>query len=400
MAKGFEDTAFFVHHGLISLNEVGANPFRRQIRFGVNAFHRYNRRTLAKYPFTLNATSTHDTKWSEDVRARINVLSELPEEWKSRLALWTELNRPSKAEIDGRVVPSPNEEILLYQSMLGVWPFEPFDQVDLPSLKERIERFMLKATREAKTHSNWISPNERHEAALRDFISGILDLSAHNRFLTDFSEFARKIAVYGATNGYSQALLKMTSPGVPDIYQGAELWRLSLTDPDNRRPVSFPRRVAFLKELTSIRLSSTPEKIAELLATWEDGRLKLWLTKCVLNFRRAHRELFLRGAYVPIQAEGHYRESVCSFARAAATDWALVVAPRLVTRVVGPGKFPIGDVWGDGAVKLPSRAPARWANLFTCEKLTAAGSAKEKSLQLPGVFARLPFALLIPDSQS
>ena len=400
MAKGFEDTAFFVHHGLISLNEVGANPFRRQIRFGVNAFHRYNRRTLAKYPFTLNATSTHDTKWSEDVRARINVLSELPEEWKSRLALWTELNRPSKAEIDGRVVPSPNEEILLYQSMLGVWPFEPFDQVDLPSLKERIERFMLKATREAKTHSNWISPNERHEAALRDFISGILDLSAHNRFLTDFSEFARKIAVYGATNGYSQALLKMTSPGVPDIYQGAELWRLSLTDPDNRRPVSFPRRVAFLKELTSIRLSSKPEKIAELLATWEDGQLKLWLTKCVLNFRRAHRELFLRGAYVPIQAEGHYRESVCSFARAAATDWALVVAPRLVTRVVGPGKFPIGDVWGDGAVKLPSRAPARWANLFTCEKLTAAGSAKGKSLRLPDVFARLPFALLVPDSQS
>ena len=400
MAKGFEDTAFFVHHGLISLNEVGADPFRRQIRFGVNAFHRYNRRTLAKHPFTLNATSTHDTKWSEDVRARINVLSELPEEWKSRLALWTKLNQPGKAEIDGRIVPSPNEEILLYQSMLGVWPFEPFDQVDLPSLKERIERFMLKATREAKTHSNWISPNERHEAALRGFISRILDLTPGNQFLTDFSEFARKIAVYGATNGYSQALLKMMSPGVPDLYQGAELWRLSLTDPDNRRPVSFSKRVAFLEGLKNMRLQSAPEKFAELLATWEDGRLKLWLTRCVLNFRRAHRELFLRGAYVPIQAEGHCRESVCSFARVSGTDWALVVAPRLVVRVIEAGKFPIGNIWGDGAVKLPSRAPARWTNLFTCEKIAAAGGGKEKSLPLLDVFACLPFALLVPNSQS
>ena len=400
MAKGFEDTAFFVHHGLISLNEVGANPFRRQIRFGVNAFHRYNRHTHAKHPFTLNATSTHDTKWSEDVRARINVLSELPEEWKSRLALWTKLNQPSKAEIDGRVVPSPNEEVLLYQSMLGVWPFEPLDQVDLPSLKSRIEGFMLKATREAKTHSNWISPNERHEAALRDFIARILDLSRENQFLSDFSEFARKIAVYGATNGYSQALLKMTSPGVPDLYQGAELWRLSLTDPDNRRPVSFAKRVTFLEELDNMQLTSAPEKFAELLSSWEDGRLKLWLTKCVLNFRRAHRELFLRGAYVPIQVKGHCRESVCCFARAAATDWALIVAPRLVTQVVGPGRFPIRDVWGDGALELPSRAPAKWASVFTYEKLAATSGGTQKSLRLQDVFARLPFALLVPDFQS
>jgi (1->4)-alpha-D-glucan 1-alpha-D-glucosylmutase len=400
MAKGFEDTAFFVHHGLISLNEVGANPFRRQIRFGVNSFHRYNRRTLAKHPFTLNTTSTHDTKWSEDVRARINVLSELPEEWKSRLALWTELNRPSKAEIDGRVVPRPNEEILLYQSMLGVWPFEPLDLVDLPSLKKRIEKFMLKATREAKTHSNWISPNERHEAALLNFTSAILDLSSHNQFLIDFSEFARKIAVYGATNGYSQALLKMTSPGVPDLYQGAELWRLSLTDPDNRRPVSFPKRVAFLHELENMGLGSSPQRFSELLASWEDGRLKLWLTKCVLNFRKTHRALFLRGAYVPIQPQGHHRESVCAFARAAANDWAIVVAPRLVTRVVGSGKFPIGDIWGDDGVKLPSRTPSRWTDLFTCEKFVAAGGEKEKSLRLREIFARLPFALLVPDVES
>ena len=399
MAKGFEDTAFFVHHGLISLNEVGANPFRRHVRFGVNAFHQYNHRKLEEHHFTLNATSTHDTKWSEDVRARINVLSELPEEWKSRLLRWAELNQPKKNEVDGRVVPSPNEEILLYQSMLGVWPFEPLEEVDLPSLAGRIETFMLKATREAKTHSNWISPNERHEAALHDFTSGILNLSPENRFLTEFSEFARKIAVYGAANGYSQVLLKLTSPGVPDLYQGTELWRLSLTDPDNRRPVSFPKRVDFLEELKNMQLESASEKFAELLGTWEDGRLKLWLTKCVLNFRRAHRELFLRGGYVPIEVEGQHRESVCSFARVSENEWALVVAPRLVTRVVGPGKFAIADAWGDGTLKLPSRAHSRWQNLFTHEKLVATGSGRQKSLRLKDVFSRLPFALLAQEFQ-
>lgn len=398
MAKGFEDTAFFVHHGLISLNEVGANPFRRQIRFGVNAFHQYNRRALAEHPFTLNATSTHDTKWSEDVRARINVLSELPEEWKLRLARWTELNRLKKTQVDGRVVPNPNEEILLYQSMLGVWPFEPFEQVDLAGLRERIETFMLKATREAKTHSNWISPNEQHEAALRVFSSRVLDVSAENKFLTDFSEFARTIAVYGAANGYSQVLLKMTSPGVPDLYQGTELWRLSLTDPDNRRPVNFPKRVRFLEELKDLQLDSVPDQFTHLLGTWEDGRLKLWLTKCVLNFRRAHRELFQTGAYIPVETEGHHRQSVCSFARVFEKDWALVAAPRLVTRVVGPGKFPIGEVWGDSAMKLPALAPARWENLFTRQKLAATRDRRERSLRLTDVFSRLPFAVLVPDS--
>lgn len=394
MAKGFEDTAFFVHHGLISLNEVGANPFRRQVRFGVSGFHQYNQRMLAEHPLTLNATSTHDTKWSEDVRARINVLSELPEEWKANLTRWAELNRPRKTEVDGRVVPSPNEEILVYQSMLGVWPFEPLEQVDLPALKQRIETFVLKAMREAKTHSSWISPNERHEAAHRDFTSAILDPTPENVFLTEFSAFARKIAVYGAVSGYSQALLKMTSPGVPDLYQGTELWRLSLTDPDNRRPVSFPRRVSFLEDLKNMELERTPSKFAELLATWEDGRLKLWLTKCVLNFRRAHRDLFERGGYVPIEAEGRHRESVCSFARVAGSKWALIVVPRLVTRVVGPGKFPIGQIWDDGTLRLPAAAPSRWWNLFTREELAI---SKHKFLRLAETFSHLPFSVLVQE---
>jgi (1->4)-alpha-D-glucan 1-alpha-D-glucosylmutase len=230
--------------------------------------------------------------------------------------------------------------------------------------------------------------------------SGFSSLSPENKFLTDFSEFARMIAVYGAANGYSQVLLKMTSPGVPDLYEGAELWRLSLTDPDNRRPVSFPKRVRFLEELKNLQLESAPDKFAELLGTWEDGRLKLWLTKCVLNFRRAHRELFQRGKYIPIETEGQHRQSVCSFARVTETDWVLVAAPRLVTRVVGPGKFPIGDVWDDSAMRLPTVAPARWENLFTCERVTATGGRREKALRVRDVFSRLPFAVLVPESQS
>lgn len=392
MAKGFEDTAFFVHHGLISLNEVGANPFRRQIRFGVNAFHEYNQRTAASHPHTLNATSTHDTKWSEDARARINVLSEIPGEWKSSFARWSELNRAQKAMLDRVTVPSANEEILLYQSMLAIWPFEPLDQVDLPALAKRIDTFMLKAMREAKTHSNWISPNEQHEAALRGFVAQILDPTLSNEFLADFSEFARRIAVYGAANGYAQSLLKLTSPGVPDIYQGAELWRLSLTDPDNRRPVSYSRRTEFLEQMKGMRLES-PEQWAELLRNWDDGRLKLWLTRTTLIFRREHRELFDSGAYVPIRAGGRHYTSVCSFARTAAQRWLLVAVPRLVSHVVGEGKFPLGDAWGDTTLKIPSRAPATWRNLFTGENLNT-GAHAEKWLLLSDIFRNLPFALL------
>lgn len=394
MAKGFEDTAFFVHHGLISLNEVGANPFRRQIRFGVYAFHQYIKRAFASHPFTLNATSTHDTKWSEDARARINVLSELPAEWKARLSRWSEMNRAKRTMLDRIAVPSPNEEILLYQSMLGIWPFEPLEQVDLGALAKRIDTFMLKAMREAKTHSSWISPNEQHEGALRAFLAGILDRASGREFLTDFSDFARSIAVHGAANGFSQAVIKMTAPGVPDIYQGAELWRLSLTDPDNRRPVSYLRRNEFLHQLNEVQPQAAA-KFVELLERWNDGRLKLWLTKCLLNYRREHRDLFERGAYIPLRVEGRHADSVFAFARTLDKSWVLVVAPRLVSRVVDSRKFPLGDVWEDTAFRIPTRAPRVWRDLLAGERLNAAASAGRRSLRLAEVLRFLPFACLV-----
>ena len=305
MAKGLEDTAFFVHHGLISLNEVGCNPLRKEIRFGVAAFHQYNKKSSVEHPFTLNATSTHDTKWSEDVRARINVLSEIPGEWKTRLLRWTESNQKKKTVIDGRAAPSPNEEVLLYQSMLGIWPLERIgSEPDRRDLQSRVERFMLKAAREAKTHSSWASPNEAHEGAIKSFIAAIFECSPENSFLRDFMEFSESIALYGACNALSQVLLKITSPGVPDFFQGNELWNFRLTDPDNRHEVDFAKRRELLNEAGASGQGAFAREGASLLESWRDGRVKMFLTKEALNFRLANRDLFLRGEYLPLASRG------------------------------------------------------------------------------------------------
>jgi (1->4)-alpha-D-glucan 1-alpha-D-glucosylmutase len=393
MAKGLEDTAFFVHHGLISLNEVGCNPLRKEIRFGVAAFHQYNKKTFHERPFTLNATSTHDTKWSEDVRARINVLSEIPGEWKARLARWNELNQTKRTMVDGRLVPSPNEEVLLYQSMLGIWPLEALrSEEERSQLRERIETFMLKAAREAKTHSSWVSPNEAHESALRSFIAAVCDCSAENEFLRDFLEFGERIASYGACNALAQVLLKITSPGVPDFFQGNELWNFRLTDPDNRVDVDFEKR---RKVSETLDASADPSKLVE---NWRAGSLKIFLTRGALRFRHANRDLFQKGDYLPLEAEGERRESACAYARRLGNSWALTLVPRLATRLtVAPG-FPLGEsAWGTSAVVLPAGAPARWRNIFTGAAVSGSG-ARKKRLPLGDIFSELPFALLAPQA--
>jgi (1->4)-alpha-D-glucan 1-alpha-D-glucosylmutase len=401
MAKGLEDTAFFVHHGLISLNEVGCNPLRKEIGFGVAAFHRYNQKALAEHPFTLNATSTHDTKWSEDVRARINVLSEVPAEWKARLDRWSQWNQSKKTTVDGRIAPSPNEEILLYQSMLGIWPVEgkvegQLDEAKRTELRDRLQSFILKAAREAKTHSSWVSPNEAHENALRQFVSGILDAPADNPFLSDFLEFLERIAPCGACNAYSQVLLKITSPGVPDFFQGNELWNLRLTDPDNRIPVDFDERVRLLNDLQRDLPDSQPGAPVELLNTWKDGRLKLYLTKQALFFRAAHRDLFLKGDYLPLESAGEYQDSVCAFVRRFRNTWALVVTPYLTDRLTGEGPFPLGQAaWSSTSIVLPPASPANWENVFTAEGLSACKTGRRISLPLAAIFRNLPFALLV-----
>lgn len=394
MAKGLEDTAFFVHHGLLSLNEVGCNPFRRGIHFGIAAFHDFNRTRQKDYPFSLNATSTHDTKWSEDVRARLNVLAEIPGKWRLRLTRWSNLNRRKKIDVAGRLAPSPNEEVLLYQALLGILPFaEP----NFADIRERLDTFLLKAVREAKTHSNWFSPNEAYEAALHDFLAAILRPGSTNKFLRDFLQFFEQIASYGASNAWAQVLLKMTAPGIPDFYQGNGMWQFRLTDPDNRNLVDYHERVAAIESLSALGPNGDGSVAADLLKNWRDGRLKLYLAKKVLTFRRAHKELFMHGEYLPLSAAGTKKECVCSFARRWKGTWAITVVPRLTTRLVKPGAFAVGNAaWGRNALLLPRSAPASWVNCFTGEAL----AASERSIPLSKIFSDLPFALLIHEPKT
>ena len=392
MAKGLEDTAFYVHNSLIPLNDVGGDPLRQNLPLSAEAFHRFNQQRQARWPHTLNATSTHDTKRSEDVRARINVLAELPEKWARYLQRWSRWNQAKKQKMDGRMVPVPSEEVLLYQTMLGVWPLQ---QNELPSLKERLQACLLKAAREAKQHTSWTSPNTAHEEALSCFVEAILEGPHAKRFLQDFTSLQKQIAHYGAVNSLSALLLKIASPGVPDFYQGTELWNFSLVDPDNRRPVEFQARTRLLNELQRKEASGPVSLVRDLLAHWQDGRIKLYLTWKALNFRRTHRELFSEGDYLPLECTGKDKSSVCAFARRYGQAWAVVAVPRLVTRLVEAGRFPIGPaVWRVGGLRLPSDAPQHWVNVLTGESVEATAARRQKLLRLHNLFRHFPVALL------
>ncbi len=391
MAKGYEDTALYVYNRLTSLNEVGGEPSGTGVP--VSVFHKHAAGTAARWPHTMNATTTHDTKRSEDVRARINVLSELPGEWEKRLLLWSDWNREKKRVVDGRLIPDPGEEILLYQTLLGAWPLDPGEMEPFP---ERIRSYMIKAVREAKVHTRWIRPNPDHERVVRDFVTAILVDESGGRFREDFLAFQAKVAHFGALNGLAQVLLKIASPGVPDFYQGAELWDLRLVDPDNRGPVDFSLRGRLIADLQNREERGLLPLIEELVSAWKDGRIKLFLTYKALNFRKKRWNLFLSGEYLPLPASGGNKEHVLAFARRREADWALAAVPRLVTRLSPPGEFPVGQkAWGTrSGIVLPEGAPARWRNVFTGEELHIPPGNRKKTLPLHAVFRHFPVALL------
>lgn len=395
MAKGLEDTALFAHHALISVNEVGNNPFHGQIRFGTNAFHEFNRGAFLDHPLTMNATSTHDTKWSEDVRARINVLSEMPHEWATCLRRWSRMNKRNKTVIDGQLVPTANEEVIFYQAMLGVWPFDLFKDIDKTALQSRLEEFLTKAAKEAKTETSWLSPNEKHESALRKFVASVLAAPADDPFISDFLRVHRDTAFFGACNSCSQLLLKMTVPGVPDFYQGSELWNLSLTDPDNRHLVDFRSRIAALENLKSQGPDPPADCVAELLKDWPNGRLKLYLTMRVLNFRRSHPDLFAKGCYKPLSVEGTLARSVFAFVRYFEGQWLIVAAPRLLSSVVKAGAFPIGNVWSATRIEIPAAMPQLWTDILTNESIDLPGGVEGATVPVSRVFRHFPFAVLL-----
>jgi (1->4)-alpha-D-glucan 1-alpha-D-glucosylmutase len=383
MAKGYEDTACYVYNRLISSNEVGSDPETADHPGGVGRFHRKNRDRLADWFNTMNATSTHDTKRSEDVRARINVLSEIAELWGRRLTRWSRWNDGKKQAVGGAPAPSRNDENLLYQTLVGAWPLAKENN---GAFRERIKNFMQKAVREAKTHSSWLQPNEAYENACLAFIDAILEESADNAFLKDFLVFQKRIAGPGAVNALAQVLLKIASPGAPDFYQGTELWDFSLVDPDNRRPVDFAKRSALLDDVRRRETLDLASLLRDLTTNWKDGRIKLYLTYRALNFRRAQAELFRKGEYIPL--EGPH---TCAFARRMGDVWAIAAVPRMVASVPAPGKKLLAPkVFGDGLLALPPEAPAGWHNVLTGDDL----AAEEGALRLAEVFAGFPVALM------
>lgn len=387
MAKGFEDTALYNYHRLISLNEVGSAPDSDGL--SISNFHRWNRARSESWPHTLNTTSTHDAKRSEDVRARISVLSEIPDEWERHLKLWMNHNRTKKRKIKGELFPEPNTELMLYQTLLGAWPLSP---EELGEFKTRLRNYMVKAVREAKAFTSWLRVNRVYEDTLINFIDSILD--ENSDFLRDFMEFQKTIAFYGVWNSLSQLLLKITLPGIPDFYQGTELWDFSLVDPDNRRPVDFTRRTKLLDTIVAAEGEDRLSLIRDLLSCWWDGRIKLYVAYKGLNTRRTYSELFPKGVYLPVKTLGEKRECVHAFIRSKQGCQALVAVPRFFTKLSEKGVLPVGEMaWGDGRILLPEGAPKNWLNVLTGEAIQA--SPGESTLSTKTIFSHLPIALLV-----
>ncbi len=396
MAKSVEDTAFYVYNRLSSLNEVGGDPQH----FGetVESFHRFNSERHSQCPLGLLATSTHDGKRSEDVRARISVLSELPAEWKEHLLNWARWNKRKAVKVEGRLAPSRNEEYLLYQTLLGSWPLQPPQGEQLTAYITRIQQYMNKALREAKTHTSWIAPDENYERAVSEFVAAILPDDPNNPFVADLSRFAQRISKQGMWNSLSQTLIKLTSPGVPDIYQGTEIWDFSLVDPDNRRAVDFKTRDRLLHELDqrlgqSFDPSRRDSLADELLSQPEDGRIKLYLTSQVLRLRQRWPKLFSLGDYLPLSVSGAAKDSVCAFARRDAGNLTIIIAPVCTALLSGPDAPPPcgAKIWGDTRILVPpTLTSGTLTNLFTGQSINVAGE-----LRLADVLSNWPVALLV-----
>jgi (1->4)-alpha-D-glucan 1-alpha-D-glucosylmutase len=386
MAKGIEDTFLYVYNRLVSLNEVGGNPDV----FGVapEEFHGWCRARQSAWPHAMSATATHDTKRGEDMRARLHVLSELPEEWESMVSGWHARNKGFKKRPRGQFIPDRNDEYLLYQTLVGAWPFKGGDAEDFP---RRLREYLVKAVREAKVHTVWLKPDREYEEGFLEFVDRILDPVAGAGFLESFHPFQRRIAFYGVFNSLSQTLLKVVCPGIPDVYQGCELWDLSLVDPDNRRPVDYRGRRAALEGLRGHAAGPGGSRLLKLLESPEDGRCKLYLLWKALTARRSAPAVFQYGEYQPLPVEGARRDHVLAFARALGRHWYVAVMPRFLTSVVPEGTLPLGpEVWLDTRVKLPGEAPSRWIDVFTGEERMAEG----EEIPLGTALSGFPVALL------
>jgi (1->4)-alpha-D-glucan 1-alpha-D-glucosylmutase len=387
-AKGIEDTAFYIYNRLLSLNEVGGDPSR----FGVSPeeLHAFFGQRQRDWPYAMSTQSTHDTKRSEDVRARLNVLSEMPREWREKLQRWGDLNAPHRAMVEGRPVPDRNEEYALYQTLLGTWPLQTGE---MESFKQRVQSYTLKSIREARIYSSWTDPNTAHEAAVHGFIDAILSDSIAGEFLADFMEFQKRISHYGFFNSLSQTLIKLTAPGVPDTYQGNEIFDFSLVDPDNRRPVDFHRRQKLMD-----KIGEQMQERSKPFGPAESDCLKLIVHRNVLNIRTQYPGLFTVGQYVPIHCGGSKGAHIFAFARSHAGRTAIVAAPRLFSGLIdAPMGWSCGpDVWGDTFIAWPeSVRDEEFRNVFSGVWLNRSGSGDSTTALAAALFGDWPVALLI-----
>jgi (1->4)-alpha-D-glucan 1-alpha-D-glucosylmutase len=394
MAKGLEDTTFYRHFPLSSLNEVGGDL--RQFGMSPAAFHARNLDRRQLWPHALLATSTHDTKRSEDVRARINVLSEIPVEWHRAIRSWHGLNLGRKLMTADTEIPSHAEEYFFYQALIGVWPLNDLGLEEWEDLVVRLRAYMRKSLREAKIHSSWINPNESYEDAVDQFLRLALQPSLENSFLREFAAFVDKIKAAGLWNSLSQTLLKIASPGVPDFYQGTEIWDFSLVDPDNRRPVDYLRRCQLLTKLREMQSSGPLPLIDELMRDPTDGAIKLYVISRALCYRKSNRELLLKGSYIPLRATGQLQNHAIAFARVLGRRSVIAAAGRFFMALGAEKTKPTGpEVWGDSALLL--RRDVRrgaYREVFSGRTIEIVERNGKDTLPLAEVFAHLPVALL------
>ncbi len=402
-AKGLEDTAFYRYNLLLSLNEVGGDPSR----FGrsVEEFHGANTRRAAEWPFEMLATATHDTKLGEDVRARINVLSEMPSEWGREVSRWMRINKAQRSLVDGEPAPDRGDEYRFYQALVGVWPagLPPRITQTPEELVARLSEYMIKAVKEAKVHTSWLTPNEPYEDALRKFVQRVLSGAAGSRLLTAFLPFQQRIASLGMINSLAQVVLKVGSPGVPDFYQGTDLWDLSLVDPDNRRLVDFDLRSRALDDVDALLAMDAPARQGEIgawLGNWTDGRIKMLVTAAGLRLRRELPHVFLGGGYLPLPMEISVPAGAVGFARTAGeedSDAVLFIAPRLFSHLAsGHHGTPLGgECWKTSRVMLPPALRHRvFRDVTTGAELHPARVGENAWIFLGEVFQTLPVGIL------
>ena len=386
MAKGYEDTALYRYNRLLALNEVGGDP--RRFGLSPGAFHRAMRRRRQDRPQAMLATSTHDTKRGEDVRMRLAALSEMPGLWRQHLERWGRLNASFKTDLDDGPAPEADDEVFLYQTLLGAWP--PAGQPD-GQFVERLSAVAVKCLREAKRRTSWGRPVPAYEDAVVGFMRRILEADRHNPFLDEFLPFQRRLAAIGMVNGLAQTLIKLTAPGVPDFYQGAELWQLALVDPDNRRPVDWPRHRRILAGLAG-------RSTAELLAHWSDGAVKLAVIRAALAHRRDEPDLYRDGAYQPLAVRGERRGHLLAFARLHEGRGVVIAVPRLIAGL-WPEQAPLpplGSAWRNVFVEPPRPLADRsFRNLLTGRDVSTVVWRGRSMLAGEQLFAEMPVALLL-----